>query len=116
MTEISKKNEEKKVFFVKIRTFFWKFNPYRKLNIIEEDGTILEPKWFLYYASFMQWFVDIFINGLVSNFILSVLGRQNFSVIYWIANGMAIWLGWKLLTKIYDYYVNGQISIARNKG
>ena len=103
-------------FSSKTKAFLHKINPYRKLNVIEEDGKIVEPTWFLYYAPFTQWFIDVLLNGFMSNFILSMWGFQQFHILYSLANGLGIWLGWKLLTKLYGHYVTGQVTIVRNQG
>ena len=99
MENSAKKEEKIKEIVEKVQnsTFFMKYNPYKPVWFDEEKGKILDSQGILYYREFAKWLIDIHLNGIILNFVLAVFGVQHLHYFYVLANGLTIWIIYKLL-------------------
>ena len=115
-SEKIKENSNKLKKFLKINKiieFFEKINPYKE-NIIEADtGLVLEKKSTLYYRQFVQWAIDIHLNGFFLNFILAIWINQPTNYLFLLGDGITIWFVFKTLDRIWSTYFWGKIGDKR---
>jgi len=98
--EKKEKNSENSSKNGKILQKLQKINPYRKLNINPKDGFIRDSQTFVYYQKFIQWFVDIILNGF---FLCIILFVFNFQPLHWVCilgDGIFVWFFFQAFEKL----------------
>lgn len=105
--------KEKIVLIPQILNFFRKANPYRSIEK-DEDGKVLEPKFYLYYLPFSQWFIDVNLNGALLNFILNLWIGQPIHYVWIMGNGLTLYFLMKVVSITWTEYVAGKIKIVRS--
>jgi hypothetical protein len=107
------KNQEKTLKKVKKQKFLRKINPYREIFRNPDDGYILDSNSYLYYREFVQWIVEVLLNGIFLWFILFVAGKQPLHWVPILGDGIFVWFVSAALKKVWNEITEGIIKIKR---
>jgi len=77
-----------------------KINPYRPLLRNPEDGKVLDTQSFVYYQKFVQWLVDILLNGFFLWIILISIFKLQYHWLCILPCGILVWFVLEALEKI----------------
>lgn len=97
----------------KILPFFDKINPYREIRINPDTLKVVDTKVYVYYHTFVQWIVNIILNGIFCNFILYCWNIQPINYILVLGDGVTIWFISQMISKLYEGYIDGKIRIGK---
>ncbi len=106
-------NQPKDTFLTKIKLFLEKIDPFQPTAYNELTGKPIESSLMLRYRDFAQWLIDVMVNGFFTNFVLAVLGYQQFHLLVILADGIAIWLISMILRSMWSSIVDGLFKIKR---
>ena len=93
--------------------FFSRINPYKNHRFNEDDGSLLDKKYVVWYRELFIWIVDIMLNGLFINFILAVFTFQPLHPLVMLADGLTLWLIPKIISYILRPFTDSAKEIVR---
>ena len=80
---------------------------------MDGDFNIVEKKPFIYYAQFMQWLVDLHLNGILFTVVFHFWLGIPISYRWVLGNGLTVFLVLEVVTKVWDNYIEGKLKLVR---